>query len=316
MNRAKRITDGALLLTIYIVLLLLVVYVPFVYLIGIFTLPVPFIIFTSRYGVRNGMIMLIASLSLTFIFATVVSLPITLMAGIGGVALGDAIYKERPAYESWARGTVGFIIGILIVIGLLQLLLNINIYAEVQMMMEESIKMSRSIMTQLGLGAEALQQLEMFEAQMRTFPDLLPSSIAITSILMAFLSQWLSYKIMNRTENKKLFFPPFKQFNLPISVIWIYFFALLFTFFVTETSGTLYIAVVNVMALTVTLIMIQGYSFIFFYADHKNMHKSIPIIITIITLLFSFVFMFIVRIIGIIDLGFQLKARLAHTNKK
>lgn len=316
MNNAKRITDGALLTTIYIVLLLLVIYVPFIFVIGLFILPVPFVIFTSRHGLRYGLIMLIAALSLTFIFATLVSLPVTILTGIGGVAVGYAIFQKRPAYETWARGTVGFIFGILLVIAMLYVVLNINIYTEMQMMIDETIAMTESMMTQFGAGAEAMKQIELFEAQMRSFPDLLPSSIAITSIFMAFISQWLSYKIMNRTGKDKYYFPPFKQFNLPMSIIWIYFFALILTFFVTESSGMLYITVLNVMALTVTLILIQGYSFIFFYADYKKMHISVPIAITIVTLIFSFLFMFIIRIIGIIDLGFQLKAKLAYTDKK
>lgn len=316
MNRTKSITDGALLTTVYIVLLLLVLFVPFVFMLGIFILPIPFIIFTAKYGIRNGCLMLLAALGLTFIFATIVTLPLTLFAGIGGVAVGQAIYKQYPAYETWAQGTVGFIIGTLAIIAIMHFVLSVNIYTEVQAMIDETIEMARSMLTQFGAGADMMQQVELFEAQMRMFPDLIPASITIMSIFFAFIGQWLSYKILNRMENKQLYFPPFKQFNLPIFIIWIYFIALLLTFFVTESSGMLYIAVINVMALMVTLIMLQGYSFIFFYADYKKMHISVPIIVTIVTLVFSFLFMFIVRIIGIIDLGFQLKARLAHAEKK
>lgn len=316
MNRAKNITDGALLTAIYIVLLLIAIFVPFTFLFGLFILPIPFIIYTARHGARAALLMMFAALGISLIFATVISLPITFMVGIGGIAIGHAIHKKSAAYETWARGTVGFIVGIISVMLFIQFLLNINIYQEIELMIEESINMTKSLFNQFGFGPENMKQLEPFEEQMRSFPDFLPASIAITSTFLAFMSQWLSYKIMNRIESRQLFFPPFRQFNLPMSVIWIYFLALILVMFQTDTGSSLYLASINVMALTVTLIIIQGYSFIFFYADHKKMHQVIPIAIVIASLIFPFIFMFVIRIIGIIDLGFQLKAKVAHANKK
>lgn len=316
MNQAKKITDGALLTAIYIVLLLIVIFVPFIMLIGLFILPIPFIMYTTRHGYRPALLMLFAALSFSLLFATIVSLPVTLLMGIGGIVIGNAVHKQLKPYETWARGTVGFIVGIILVILLLQIVMNINIYTEMQTMIEESIDMTKKLLTQFGAGEGELKQLGPIEEQMRAFPDLLPSSIAVTSILIAFVSQWLSYKIMNRAENRQLFFPPFKQLNFPISIIWIYFLALIIMLATMNTTGSLYIATINIMALVTTLIAIQGYSFIFFYADHKKMHKAIPIVVTVVTLLIPFFFMFIIRILGIIDLGFSLKARLANEGKK
>lgn len=316
MNQAKKITDGALLTAMYIVLLLIIIFVPILILIGFFILPIPFIMYTARHGYRPALLMLFAAFSFTLLFATIVSLPVTLLTGIGGIVIGSAVHKQLKPYETWARGTVGFIVGIILVILLLQLTMNINIYTEIHTMVEQSIDMTKKIFTQIGAGEAELKQLEPIAEQMRAFPDLLPSSIAVTSILMAFVSQWLSYKIMNRTENRKLFFPPFKQLNFPISIIWIYFLALIIMLATMNTTGSLYIVTINIMALVTTLIAIQGYSFIFFYADHKKMHQAIPIIATVVTFLIPFIFMFIIRILGIIDLGFSLKARLANEAKK
>src|SRR5690606_7630054 len=129
------------------------------------------------------------------------------------------------------------------------------------------------------------EQMKLFEEQMNSFKDLLPSSIAIISMFFAFLSQWLSYKIMNRIENKKLAFSPFKNLNFPIAIIWFYLFAMIIALVDLDTSSGLYLVVVNVLALTTVFITIQGYSFIFFYADHKKIHKAVPITIMIISLI-------------------------------
>lgn len=314
MNQSKRITDGALLIAVYIVLLLIMLFVPFLFTFGIFMLPVPFIIYASKHGLRPALVMLLSAILLSLAFAAVISLPITLLTGIGGILIGAAIYRNLRAYETWARGALGFIIGIVLVLFLLQFVANINIYQEIDALTEDAISATRSVMGQFGMDADAEAQIELIEQQLLMFKDLLPSSIALLGILLAFVSQWLSYKVLNRIENMDLRFPPFKQFNLPVSLIWVYFFSLILSFVDLGEDSGLYLVVVNTVALTIALITIQGYSFIFFYADHKKMHKSIPIIITAATLLVPFLFMFIIRIIGIIDLGFSLKKRLAEGN--
>ncbi|MEI3604429.1 YybS family protein [Pseudogracilibacillus sp. SE30717A] len=316
MNQSKKITDGALLTAVYIVLLLIVIFVPFIMTFGIFVLPVPFVIYAARHGWKPTILMLLTTTLLTMVFATVVSLPVTLLAGIGGIFIGTAINKKLGAYEVWARGSVGFIVGMVFVLIIVQYVVNINIYEEMDIMIQDSISMTRSIMDQIGLDANSEKQLKLIEEQMYTFKDLLPSSIAIASIFLAFVSQWISNKVINRIENKKLQFPPFKQFNLPTAVIWIYFFALILSFIDLGTDSGLYLVVLNVFALTTILITIQGLSFVFFYADFKKMHKSIPIIIVVFTLLIPQLFMFLIRIIGIMDLGFSLKARLASNKEK
>jgi len=312
MNQSRKITDGALLTAVYVVLLLLVIFIPFFISFGVFILSIPFIIYAAKYNWKPSLIMFSVAILLSFVFATIVSLPLTLLAGIGGIAIGSTMSMNLSAYEVWARGTLGFIVGFVLVVLILQFVLNINIYAEMDIIIEESINMMKTIIDQFDFSAEVENQIVMFEEQMYTFKDLLPSSIALVSILFAFLSQWISYKIINKMENRNLSFPPFKNFNLPVAVLWIYFFALILSFIDLNHDDGLYLVILNIIALTIVLIAIQGFSFVFFYADLKNLHKAIPIMVVVLTLLLPFLFLFIIRIIGIIDLGFSLKSRLAN----
>src|SRR5699024_1068588 len=105
-------------------------------------------------------------------------------------------------------------------------------------------------------------------------------------------------------------FPPFRQFNLPTAILWIYFVTIIASLFEYAPDGSLYIILYNTLALTTVLLLLQGFSFIFFYADVKGWHLSIPIIVLVLTFILPFLFMFLIRIIGIIDLGFSLKKRL------
>src|SRR5699024_3095428 len=115
-------------------------------------------------------------------------------------------------------------------------------------------------------------------------------------------------------KNKKLFFPKFTTFNFPISLIWIYLITIVLSFINLDPDSTLYLAYVNAEVICIAFLVIQGFSFIFFYFEHKKMNRFLPIIITIISFIIP-LFMYIIRIIGIIDLGFSLKKQMSSQGK-
>src|SRR5699024_1888742 len=150
--------------------------------------------------------------------------------------------------------------------------------------------------------------------QMRQFPDFLPSTLVIMSSNFALITQWVSYKVINRLTRENYSFPPFKQLNFPPAIVWLYLLALLVYFFGRADPGcALGIVIVNAMALLSILLIIQGFSFIFFIADYKKIHKAVPIGAVVVTLLIPFIFMFLIEITGIIDLGISLKKRISES---
>lgn len=254
MTDSKRLTEGALLTAVYIILLLLTLFVPFFIMIGIFLLPIPFIMYTYKHSWKSALLMFVAVFIISGIVATIASLPITLFVGIGGIVIGYSMHNRVKAYETWARGALGFIIGFIIVISLLFFVLNINIFHEVDVVMEESFETVQMMMHEFGLQGASNEQMEMIEGQLQSFKNLIPSSIALVSILIAFVSQWLSYKITNRLYKEQFSFPFFRQFNLPIAVLWIYFIAIIASLFETNQESELAIVLLNVLTLTAMLL--------------------------------------------------------------
>ncbi|TGB01241.1 YybS family protein [Halobacillus salinus] len=310
MNDTKRITEGALMTGVYLLLLLVIIFTPsIVGSVIIFALPVPFIFYSYRYNWKPGLIMLVASLIFTVLFATALSLPATLFAGVGGLFLGSALHQKRTAYETWAVGSVGFSIGFLLLYLSTQLLFSMNWSEEIQDGLNRSLDMTESMFGSL-LSSENQEQLDVFRESINMLPDLIPSGLVTVGIMVAFIAQWLSYKVINRLERKQFRFPAFQDLKWPTSILWYYFIALIMNYFVSAGDGVLYLAVINLFVLTGFLLVLQGFSFVFFYANKKKWPKVIPILIVVFSLLLPQLLLYLVRILGIIDLGFSLRERI------
>src|SRR5699024_7277556 len=144
MNQSKKITAGARQTAAYIILLLGIVFVPVIQIIEISLLPVPFVLYTSKRGFTAGVLMVVIASIWAMLLATPVTLPLTLLAGIGGIAVGSGMYREKNAYETWAQGTIGHIAGFVIVLFLIQVVFQINLFQELDSAMNESMDIGRA----------------------------------------------------------------------------------------------------------------------------------------------------------------------------
>src|SRR5699024_900606 len=145
MNKSSKLTEGALLTAVYIVILLFFVFVPLVGAIGIFLLSVPFVMYTERYGAGEGAFNFMAPSVMTFIFAIVVSVPITILVGISGIVIGKAMQRSLKPYEIWARGTIGYVVGIVILLLFIQFVLQVNIFEQFDVATEDTLNMMQSM---------------------------------------------------------------------------------------------------------------------------------------------------------------------------
>src|SRR5699024_8597582 len=152
-------------------------------------------------------------------FATIVSLPMTLLSAIGGIVIGNGMHRKKNAYDTWARGTVAYVVGFVLILAMLQFVFSINIFDDINIVIDEMMATLNSITSQLQFGTDVESQLEIIEEQMRQFPDLLPSTMLIMSIIYALITQWDSYKVINRLNKKNFSITQFKQLNFSPAII-------------------------------------------------------------------------------------------------
>ncbi|WP_153461445.1 YybS family protein [Sediminibacillus terrae] len=314
MTSQNVIKEGAIAAVLYLLLMFLTLFVPIIEIVTLFLLPVPVLVFAARFGGKRaaGLFVLLALAS--FLFLTYYSLPLVLLTGIGGLMTGIAIHQRLTAYETWARGTVGFVIGLLLTFLAVQGMFQINIVQEMNQAINDSIAQSQAMLKDLGMAFNQ-EDVDALLEQMRQIVNLLPVILVVMALVLGLASQWIGYRIIGRLDKTKLRFPPFRQFQLPVGLVWIYFAALVVTWVSGDPDSIWHIGAVNVTNLAGLLVALQGLSLVFFYVHHKGMSVAVPIIVIVLTVLFPFIGLYLLRILGIIDLGFSLRNRINFDKK-
>ncbi|MEK4306845.1 YybS family protein [Oceanobacillus sp. FSL K6-0251] len=309
MNQSRKVTEGALMIAIVMVLLV-ASFLPILSLISMFVLPVPFIFYVKRHGVKAGLIMTVAVAIISTLLMSMMILPGVLIAAAGGIFIGYAMYKRNTAYETLAQGTFGFIVGMLLAFVFIQILLDVNIVSEYENIVEDSVSMSASMIESVNpsLNEEDITALQ--ETQISLLKQLIPTFMVVFALATAFITQWISYKLLNRIEKEKFSFPPFRELQFPGAIIWIYLLALILSVIGFEEGSTMEFGAQNLLMIVGIALMLQGFSFIFHFAHIKRIAKAVPILIVIATILFPGILLYFIRILGIIDIGFRLRGRL------
>nr|WP_239583571.1 YybS family protein [Metabacillus iocasae] len=296
-----------MLLAIFVGLLLFSLYIPIIGQLFMLSLAVPFIIFTVRHGLKKAIVFFIVSLLLGVLFGRVVALPMVVAFGMSGVFMGYLYKQQRSRYIILLGGTVAFSMTLLLLYVLVNVVLNINLMEVMEQALSESIAMSKHTLEMMGQTPNEAQ-MKQFEQALDLIKYMFPSLIVMVSFVFAFITQLITAPILKRMRYEVERFPPFHQLQLPKSILWYYLLVLILSFFSMETGSFLYIAVVNLLMVLQTLILIQGYSFIFYFCRQKGYSKVIPIVVIVLSLIIP-IFLQFVRILGIIDLGFDLRKK-------
>ncbi|WP_421382418.1 YybS family protein [Bacillus salacetis] len=307
MKNARILTEGALLLAIYTILLLLSVYVPFISLFATLFLVLPFIIYSEKHGLKPGLTMLAAATVISLLTgAFFVTIPLTLSFGITGILIGWMLKNDKSKMSIYLASSFVFLISMVIQYVVSILLLNMNL-------IEDVLKQFRSLMTEAVETAERLGQpipqenIDEIHTVMELTEVLIPTVFLTTAFVIMFVIISVNFPLLKKLGIQSAKFPPFRNWKLPQSIVWYYLITLILMIVLKPEIGTyLHLALYNLFYVLQLLLVVQGFSFIYFFAHLKKWPKGLLILITVL----SFPLVNLVRILGIIDLGFDLRQRL------
>ncbi|ABS24192.1 MULTISPECIES: YybS family protein [Bacillus cereus group] len=309
MKGTRIITEGAALLAIYAVLLLVSLYVPILSLVATFALPLPFILFIIRYSLPSACMLFVVSLLVTLVVSSPISLVKTVMCGIIGFTLGYMYKKKRQPVEILIIGTLSYLVCFLFIyIGSIKFL-QLDLMKQMQDMFKEGIEQSEKIIKAAGVPVSQEQKAEL-EQLMGLLRNLLPSILVMVALIYSWLTVLIAGNVLRKLRYPIVKWPEFRNMQLPKSIIWYYVLLIICSAFIkAEPSSYFDIAFSNVYFIFSILLLFQGFGFITFLAHAKGYSKAIPIVGFVICMFVPQLFS-LVTILGIIDLGFPFRSRI------
>ncbi|WP_257351730.1 YybS family protein [Pseudalkalibacillus decolorationis] len=307
MNQTKALTEGAIMASVYAILLLITLFIPILSLVSMFALSLPFTLYTVRHGLKKSFLLVGVALVLTVILGSPTAILMPILFGSVGVVLGVLYNKKKSSFALLLGATLTYLLNLILVYIITILFLEIDFIAQVQKQIKETISLTKDI----GgfVGGDVDQGIEQLNQYVEMIPYLIPTALVLSAVVLAFLSIFVSNLVLKRFNVKVPKWGPFRDWSFPKSVIWYYLATIILMYTSPEQGTTLYIVTINLYKLVGIILVLQGLSFIHYYFWVKKQSKAIPVVITIFVFLTPIGFS-IVQILGIIDLGFDLRKRI------
>ncbi|WP_253701285.1 YybS family protein [Bacillus sp. FJAT-29814] len=309
MKNVRKLTEGAMLLAVFTIIMLITFYIPLLGFLNLF-LPLPFILFAAKYEWKWTLVFLAAAIGLSLITGSILSVPTAIGFGTTGVVMGILIRKQKDRFNVLLAGSFVFLINLIIMYGVSIIFFKIDFITEMVNMMKQSLNMSADMLKSFGQEKEAERTIEQFKKGLDLFRTLLPTLLVASSFIIVFMIQLVNYPIIKRFGIEMKKWKPFKDIRLPKSLLWILMFTLLASMLLNPQEGTYwYAALLNLTYVLQMLMVFQGYTYLFYYFDVKGMSKALSITLAVVSFIIP-ILLYIVGILGIIDLGFDLRRYL------
>lgn len=309
-DNARKITFGAMMIAIFVIMLAISVYVPLLGSVTSLFIPLPILLYRLRYDRAASILVTITGIVLSLIGGLVL-FPAAILFGAIGLVIGDTIRSGKSKlYTSMASGLTILIITIVGYVATV-FFLGINV-------IEEGMKNLRKLQEEYLLFAEKYGDVpEKFREQTELLIDLtlvaIPSGFMIMSFSFAFIIVLLNFGVAKKLGHTVPNFPPFREMKLPLLTVWFYLLILLLQLFTTIEEGTtLYLIVINATFILRFLFILQGISFIHHYMHEMKLPKWVTIFATIMAMLLSP----ITILLGILDIGMNIRAWIGRGKSK
>jgi uncharacterized protein YybS (DUF2232 family) len=272
-------------------------------------LVLPFILFAYKNDRKSMLVFFVASILISMIVGTVFAIPVAISFGLTGLVMGDFIREKKSREAIYFVGSIAFLITVVMTYVISVAFFQIDFIDETIEAAKTSIESSVSIMESLGQTPNE-EQMEELLAGIEAGRFLKPTLFVIAAFLAVFFIQLVSFPVAKRFQVEIMDWKPFRNLQLPKSILWIYLFSIIASMVFNPEEGSFaFMAIVNIAFLLQWLMVLQGLALIYFFSFAKKLPKVVPIMFTIGVLLLPQL-LYIVRILGIIDLGFDLRKRL------
>ncbi|MCO7175249.1 YybS family protein [Sporolactobacillus kofuensis] len=307
-NALKR---GALALLVLYVLIALTFFVPYVSLVSTWFIPLPIMYVVARDGWKNALVTMGLGLILLVIIDQSFYLLFPLFFMILGFVLGFMIRLKKSAFALLLAGSLTNSAVLIIYLAISVLAYHFNPVSAAQAALNDSLQQTIAQIQPL-VEQDTSEIVSIYKSQLDILVRLAPTLLIMIGVLYALIVELISLPILKRLKVETPRWVPFRLWQVPKSVIWFYLVVLFIGQIGMENGTPLNTAVINISFILQMLLAIQGFSFIYYFAHEKKFPVIVPITLTVLFLLLGALLLQLVWILGIIDLGFNLRKRISQ----
>ncbi len=308
-KNTRMLTEGAIMFAVFVVLLLITLYVPIVSIILQYFLVIPFLLYSAKYPIKNSLLFLLATVLVSFIIGSFGGIAFAIIFGTLGLMMGYGIRKKYSKEIIYVSSSFVFLASIIVLFIVSASFFELNFITELGAILRESVDQSLNTFTALGQSPPAIveEQLDKMIEMIGLMTPFLFTAFAFITVIIIIL---ITFPIIKRLGIDVPKFKPFRLLQFPKSILWYYLLILITTLFIkTEQGSYLNMVLLNGDLILQILLVLQGLAVIFYYAHYKKWNIAIPIVAVVLTV-FIPLFLPFVSLLGIIDIGFDLRRRL------
>ena len=150
MKNVQQLTEGAILLAAFAVLILLNLYVPLVGGIFNLVLPAPFILFSAKNSLKNIAAFYVAALFISFLAGSFMGLVLLLLFGSTGVVIGYLLQKNKSRTAILISSSLILVIGLVVLYAVSVTFMQMNFIDKLTLAMNEYMKNSQQMLKEMG----------------------------------------------------------------------------------------------------------------------------------------------------------------------
>lgn len=302
-NQSKKMAHSAMMVSIFTILTLIVSYIPIINLVAYFFVPLPIAWFSAKYDRKSSILMGIVGCIITSLIGGIITLPLAVIFVATGIVIGDGLRTNKSKISIYLSTAITVLITFAIQYIILVRVFSIDIIKSslenLRKTYEEALQLSNDTLQTSMSTTEILdilfQSLEMGMPSIVTLGIFLYSIVAISAI----------FPLLKKFHVDVPKFGNFSNLRLPRIVLWLYLIALVINFFVQPEIGTtLYVITYNFSIILWVLLTLQGLSFTFYCLDAYKLPKFLKVLVAFMAFPFYSIFI----LIGILDLGFDVRS--------
>ncbi|MER1987778.1 MAG: DUF2232 domain-containing protein [Solibacillus sp.] len=310
-NKTKGLVQGAMMVAIFTILLAITVNVPIISIVASLFAPLPIAWYSATYARKMSILVTVVAVLLSFFIGGILVAPIALVLAAAGFVIGDGLRLKKSKIYLFISTSVVLLFTFAIEYLISLRLFEFDLIQDSLKMMKESymasIEFVESTTGQSPLDEEALA--DMFSMVEMT----IPASVTMAMVFLSIIFITVNFPLLKRFGIEVPKFATFKNLRLPRAVLWYYLIVLSINLFVHPEMGTtLHMIMLNISMILWVLLTIQGLAFIFYVLDA---YQSPPIL-KVVTVFMAIPLYSFVILIGILDLGFNMREYINNKTQK